>query len=100
MYENRNKELKCELCADRLSDHRYMTNCFRMFLHYLANNILVSLRQTIANPPAKEISSNYLDQDGVVTGARTGRARRRYFNQSRKVGTRWVKATPVRGRCG
>jgi hypothetical protein len=41
--ENRNKELKCELCADRLSDHRYMANCFRMFLHCLANNMLVVL---------------------------------------------------------
>ena len=35
--ENRNKELKCDLCADRLSDHRYMANCFRMLLHSSAN---------------------------------------------------------------
>ncbi len=34
--ENRNKELKRELGADRLSDHRYMANCFRTFLHCLA----------------------------------------------------------------
>ena len=26
--ENRNKELKCELCCDRLSDHHYMRICF------------------------------------------------------------------------
>ena len=45
--ENRNKELKCELSADRLSDHRYMANCFRMFLHCLANNLLVSLLSLI-----------------------------------------------------
>ena len=28
--ENRNKELKCGLQADRLSDHRYMANLFRL----------------------------------------------------------------------
>lgn len=36
--ENRNKELKCDLCADRLSDHRYLANCFRMFLHGAYSN--------------------------------------------------------------
>ena len=49
--ENRNKELKCELCADRLSDHRYMANCFRMFLHCAASNLLIHMRRRIANPP-------------------------------------------------
>jgi hypothetical protein len=49
--ENRNKELKCELSADRLSDHRCLANCFRMFLHCGAHNLLVSLRQKIAAPP-------------------------------------------------
>ncbi len=83
--ENRNKELKCELCADRLSDHRYMANCFRMFLHCLANNLLVSLRQRIADPPAEENSGNDLDQDVVPVEARTGRARRRHFNHRRQA---------------
>jgi len=83
--ENRNKELKCELCADRLSDHRYMANCFRMFLHCLANNLLVSLRQKIADPPAEEDSSHYLDPDTVPVEARTGRARRRHFNRRREA---------------
>jgi len=82
--ENRNKELKCELYADRLSDHRYMANCFRMFLHCLANNLLVSLRQTIADPPAEESVGNYLDQDAVPAEARTGRVRRRHFNRRRR----------------
>jgi hypothetical protein len=83
--ENRNKELKCELCADRLSDHRYMANCFRMFLHCLANNLLVLLRQRIAAPPLEECSGDYLDQDAVPPEARTGRARRRHFNRRREV---------------
>jgi hypothetical protein len=83
--ENRNKELKCELCADRLSDHRYMANCFRMFLHCLANNLLVLLRQRIAAPPVEECLGDYLDQNAVPPEARTGRARRRQFNRRREA---------------
>ncbi len=76
--ENRNKELKCELSADRLSDHRYMANCFRMFLHCLANNLLVSLRRTIAAPPAES-------PDVLPAVARSGRERRRHFNRRREA---------------
>ena len=49
--ENRNKELKCELSAGRLSDHRYMANAFRLMMHTLAANLLVRLRQLVALPP-------------------------------------------------
>lgn len=49
--ENRNKELKCELSAGRLSDHRYLANAFRMMMHTLAANLLVRLRQLVALPP-------------------------------------------------
>ena len=51
--ENRNKELKCELGGDRLSDHRYMANCFRMFLHCAAANLLVLMRRQIAASPVE-----------------------------------------------
>ena len=34
--ENRNKELKVELHAGRLSDHRFMANFFRLYLHAAA----------------------------------------------------------------
>jgi len=74
-----------DFVADRLSDHRYMANCFRMFLHSLANNLLVSLRQTIADPPADETCGEYLDKDKIPVEARTGRARRRHFNRRREV---------------
>jgi hypothetical protein len=90
--ENRNKELKCELCADRLSDHRYMANCFRMFLHCLANNMLVSLRQAIAAPPTNEpkAAAEYPAPDTFTpeelpSEARTGWARRRDFNRRRQA---------------
>ena len=79
--ENRNKELKCELCADRLSDHRYMANCFRMFLHCLAHNMLVSLRRIVAKSPSADTAS----ANAVVPEAQTGRQRRRQFNQRRKA---------------
>lgn len=49
--ENRNKELKCDLAMDRLSDHRFMANFFRLYLHAAAFNLLVRLRQEIADPP-------------------------------------------------
>lgn len=48
--ENRNKELKSGLSGDRLSDHRYMANLFRLMLHCLSHNLLVSLRQRVAVP--------------------------------------------------
>ena len=82
--ENRNKELKCRLKADRLSDHRYLANLFRLYLHAAAMNLLVRLRQTIANPPADlphGIGEPALD---VPREALAGRDRRRWFNHRRE----------------
>ena len=49
--ENRNKEFKCGMAMDRLSDHRFMANYFRLYLHAAALNLLVRLRREIADPP-------------------------------------------------
>lgn len=49
--ENRNKEFKCGMAMDRLSDHRFVANYFRLYLHAAALNLLVQLRQEIADPP-------------------------------------------------
>jgi hypothetical protein len=49
--ENRNKELKVGLRADRLSDHRYFANLFRLYLHAAAYNLLIHMRQAVADPP-------------------------------------------------
>jgi hypothetical protein len=46
--ENRNKEFKCDLAMDRLSDHRFLANYFRLYLHAAALNLLVRLRRFIA----------------------------------------------------
>jgi hypothetical protein len=48
--ENRNKEFKCGLAMDRLSDHRFLANYFRLYLHAAALNLLARLRQVIARP--------------------------------------------------
>jgi hypothetical protein len=48
--ENRNQEFKCDLAMDRLSDHRFVANYFRLYLHAAAMNLLVRLRRFIAEP--------------------------------------------------
>ena len=77
--ENRNKELKCELRADRLSDHRYLGNAFRMMMHVLAANLLVQMRTLVAQPPAVDRVEPEMPLD-----ARTAWQKRRYFNQRRQ----------------
>jgi hypothetical protein len=76
--ENRNKELKCGLNADRLSDHRFLANYFRLYLHCAAMNLLVRLRREVADPPAVE------DEDELPREALAGPERRRYFNRRRE----------------
>jgi hypothetical protein len=77
--ENRNKELKANLAADRLSDHRYMANLFRLYLHTAAYNLLVRVRQVAAAPP----SPAQLDRD-LPLEARSPYQKRRYFNRRRQ----------------
>ena len=74
--ENRNKELKCGLGMDRLSDHRFMANLFRLYLHVAAMNLLVRLRREIANPPPAP-------EGDVPVAALDGEARKRYQNARR-----------------
>lgn len=91
--ENRNKELKCELRTDRLSDHRYMANCFRMFLHCTAYSLLLAMRRHIASPPDEPNLSDpacpHLEPAEVVheipAEASSGRTRRGRFNRRRQA---------------
>src|SRR3954451_23619388 len=48
--ENRHKEFRCDLSMDRLSDHRFVANYFRLYLPAAAMNLLVRLRRFIAEP--------------------------------------------------
>ncbi len=72
--ENRNKELKCGLQADRLSDHRYMANLFRLYLHATAYNLLARLRRVVADPPPEP------KQAEVPAEALDGPSRRQHHN--------------------
>ena len=76
--ENRNKELKCGLSADRLSDHRYLANLFRLYLHTAAHNLLVRLRQHIAQPPMPDPPTE------LPVAALGTRERKRYHNRRRE----------------
>ena len=76
--ENRNKELKCGLQADRLSDHRYMANLFRLYLHATAYNLLARLRRLAADPPAEPEDAE------VPVEALGGRLRRQHHNRRRQ----------------
>jgi hypothetical protein len=97
--ENRNKELKCDLAMDRLSDHRFVANYFRLYLHAAAMNLLVRLRRFIAEPlpalaPAAEMAVPATSQTGegaspaagvgVPAEALTGAERQRHFRLRRQ----------------
>ena len=76
--ENRNKELKVGLLADRLSDHRYFANLFRLYLHTAAYNLLVRLRRAVADPPPEPT------HEEVPVEAFSGRQRRDWHNRRRE----------------
>lgn len=74
--ENRNKELKCDLAIDRTSDHRFVANFFRLYLHAVAHNLLVRLRRAVACPPPRP-------DPQLPVEALAGQARQRYFRRRR-----------------
>lgn len=65
--ENRNKEFKVDMAMDRLSDHRFKANYFRLYLHACALNLLVRLRRVVADPPPLETIATPLAPDSVPT---------------------------------
>jgi hypothetical protein len=91
--ENRNKELKCGLSIDRTSDHRFMANFFRLYLHAAAFNLLARFRQAMALPPLfvpaepghAEGTSELLPlPPEPVAEALSGDARRRHLSKNRR----------------
>jgi hypothetical protein len=96
--ENRNKEIKCDLAMDRLSDHRFCANYFRLYLHAVAMNLLVRLRRFIAEPlptlPTQATTAPPTSQPGetappanesrVPVEAVTGAERQRHFRLRRQ----------------
>ena len=82
--ENRNKELKCGLCADRLSDHRFMANFFRLYLHTVALNLLVRLRRAVAQKfTPHELSESSDLPTHLPAEALAGSDRRRFLQRHR-----------------
>lgn len=89
--ENRNKELKDGVVADRLSCHRFVANYFRLQVHAAALNLLVRLRRVVADPPALTSWDKPHAKQVPVTDptqpieALQGRERRRYHNYRRHL---------------
>jgi hypothetical protein len=77
VIENRDKEFKCDLAMDWLSDHRFGASYFRLYLHATAMNLLVRRRRFIAEPlpalappPETPPSANWPNEAAPpVTGA-------------------------------
>jgi Transposase DDE domain group 1 len=80
--ENRNKELKTELRADRLSDHRFMANFFRLYLHAAALNLLVRLRHAVVRPQPTAAELGLPAE--LPTEAIDEPDRKRFFNKRRE----------------
>ena len=80
--ENRNKELKTELHAGRLSDHRFLANFFRLYLHAAALNLLVRLRHTVVQSPPTCAELNLPAE--LPTEAYDEPARKKFFNKRRE----------------
>jgi hypothetical protein len=70
--------MKVGLLADRLSDHRYFANLFRLYLHTTAYNLLVRMRREVADPPRQPS-----DED-IPAEAFAGRQRRCWHNRRRE----------------
>jgi Transposase DDE domain group 1 len=80
--ENRNKELKRELQADRLSDHRFLANYFRLYLHAAALNLQIRLRHDVVQlPPTSEELGLPAE---LPTAAIDVPDRKRFFNRRRQ----------------
>jgi hypothetical protein len=82
--ENRNKELKSELQADRLSDHRFLANFFRLYLHAAALNLLVRLRHAVVQPPPTCAALGLPAEPPPEALEEPGR--KRFFNKRREPG--------------
>ncbi len=92
--ENRNKELKRELQGDRLSDHRFMANFFRLYLHTFALNLLVRLRHAVVGRRRRPRSW------ACRPSCRRPRSTCRSASGSSTVAgaaTRWGRASPALG---
>lgn len=69
--ENRNKELKIDLCGERLSDHRFLANLFRLLMHATALNLIIRVRRVLPDAPPQR-RGNAPQPDARRSGPATG----------------------------
>jgi len=81
--ENRNKEFKA-LAGDRLSDHRFCANYFRLYLHAAALNLLALLRRRVALPEPAPAAEPVPRAGAVPTPAARAAAARPRHNARRR----------------
>jgi hypothetical protein len=79
---HRNKELKTELQADRLSDHRFLANFFRLYRHATTWNLLVRWRHAVVQPPPTSAALGL--PVALPTEAIDAPDRTRFFNTRRE----------------
>lgn len=77
--ENRIKELKNGLKADRLSCHRFLANQFRLLLHTFAYCLLWYLREHLANTPLGAAQAESLRLHMLKIGVRVVETTRRVW---------------------
>ena len=80
--ENRNKELKIERHAGRLSDHRFLANFFRLYLHAATLNLLVRLRHAVVQPSPTSAELGLPAE--LPTEALDEPSRKTFFNKRRE----------------
>ena len=77
--ENRIKELKLEIKADRLSCHRFLTNQFRLFLHTFAYCLFWHLRDNLRGTELANAQVGTLRLKLLKVGARIRETSRRVW---------------------
>lgn len=79
--ENRIKELKRGLCADRLSCHAFQANQFRLFLHQAAYWLMIRIRQAAEGTEFERAQVPRLREQLLKLGARVRQSVRRVWVQ-------------------
>ena len=77
--ENYIKAFKKDLAMDRLSCHRFLANQFRLFLHALAYQLFVRLRDYLVGTPWQNLEIETLRRRIVKIGARIKQTTRRIW---------------------
>jgi hypothetical protein len=77
--ENYIKVFKKDLAMDRLSCHRFLANQFRLFLHALAYQLFLRLRDYLEGTPWKNLEIETLRRRMIKIGARIKQTTRRIW---------------------